>query len=63
MIDDSDEHGTIHQVPQDLIEIWQYDDAEKVEATMAHPSVHGEEIPLGVESDIQHLELGAKAKA
>ncbi len=55
MTDNNDEHSSVDQVPQDFVSPWQV-------VTTSHASTSNEElsaddIPLGVESDIQHLDI------
>ncbi|PCH61647.1 MAG: hypothetical protein COC05_00435 [Gammaproteobacteria bacterium] len=54
-----DEHSMIDQVPQDFLNPWQLATPGQGSINVAPP--HDDDIPLGVESDVQHLEIEVKA--
>lgn len=55
---DNDEHSMIDQVPQDFVNPWQFATLGQGSTDVASSDDY--DIPLGVESDIQHLEIEAK---
>ncbi len=60
MDNNNDEHGLVDQVLQDFVNPWQAADLEESNAEAAPFDDDG--IPLGVESDVQHLKIEDQAK-
>ncbi len=64
MNDNNDEHTLVDHVQQDASLPWQIAEPKRESlATEQSSSTVGEEVPLGVESDIQHLHLESQPKA
>ncbi|MBL1432438.1 MAG: hypothetical protein COB94_003190 [Gammaproteobacteria bacterium] len=57
MTDNNDEYGMVDQVPQDFVNPVQV--AATISRVMGNEQMDFEDIPLGVESDVQHVDLHA----